>query len=73
MVIKYLLHTTETVKFIKAVSDTVTDTVFDMIYAVYHDKPLVFTRATFRKKLVSHHRAMSEADSCPLMRCINNH
>ena len=41
-----------TFKFIKAVSNTV----FDMIYAVYHDKLLVFIGATFREKLVSHHQ-----------------
>ena len=38
--------------FIKAVSDTV----FDMINSVYHDKPLIFIGATFREKLVSHHQ-----------------
>ena len=51
-------------KFIKAVSDTV----LDMINAVYHDKPLMFIGAVFREKLVSHHQAMNEADSCLLMR-----
>ena len=50
--------------FIKAVCDTV----FDMINAVYHDKPLIFIGATFRKTLVSHQRAVNEADSCLLMR-----
>ena len=42
-------------EFIKAVSDTV----FDMINAVHYDKPLVFTAATFQKKLVSHHEAVN--------------
>ena len=41
--------------FIKAVSDTV----FDLIYAVYHDKPLIFIGATFREKLVSHHQVVN--------------
>ena len=31
---------------------------------VYHDKLLMFIWATFREKLVSHHRAVNEADSC---------
>ena len=35
--------------FIKAISDTV----FDIINAVYHDKPLMFIGATFREKLFS--------------------
>ena len=30
-----------------------------MINGVYHDKPLIFIGVTFRKKLVSHHRAMN--------------
>ena len=38
-------------EFIKAVSDTV----LDMINAVYDDKPLIFIGATFREQLVSHH------------------
>ena len=45
-------------KFIKAVSDTV----FEMINAVYHDKPLIFIRATFREKLLSYHQAVNEVD-----------
>ena len=53
-----------TLKFIKAVSGTV----FAMVNAVYHDKPLMLTRATFREKLVSHHQAVNEADSCLLTR-----
>ena len=48
-----------TFKFIKAVSDTV----FDLINAFYHDKPLIFIGATFQEKLVSHHQAVNEADS----------
>ena len=50
--------------FIKVVSDTV----FDMINPVYHDKPLIIIRATFQEKLVSHHWAENEAESCLLMR-----
>ena len=42
-------------ELIKAVSDTV----FDMINAVDHGKPLIFIRAMFRKKLVSHHQAVN--------------
>ena len=38
--------------FIKAVSDTV----LGMINAFYRDKTLIFIEATFRKKLISHHR-----------------
>ena len=55
-----------TFEFIKAASDTV----FNMINAfiVYHNKPLIFTGAIFREKLVSHHRAVNEADSCLYMR-----
>ena len=52
-----------TFEFIKAISDTV----FDMINAFYPDKPLVFIRATFQKKFVSHHPAVNEADSCLLI------
>ena len=44
------------------------DTLFDMIKAVYHDMPLIFIGVTFREKLVSHHWAVNEADSCVLMR-----
>ena len=44
-----------TFEFIKAVSDTV----FEMINAVYHDKPLIFIGATFWKKLVSHPQALN--------------
>ena len=47
-------------KFIKAVSDTV----LDMTKAAHYDKPLIFIGATFREKLVSHHRAVDETDSC---------
>ena len=47
-------------EFIKVVSDIV----LDMINAAYHGKPLIFIGTTFRKKLVSHHRAVNEADSC---------
>ena len=46
--------------FIKAVSDTV----LDMINAIYHDKPLISIGATYREKLVPHHRAVHEADCC---------
>ena len=41
---------------IKAVSGTV----FDVINAVYHVKHLIFIGATFREKLVYHHRAVNE-------------
>ena len=41
--------------FIKAVSDTV----LDMINAVYLDKPLIFIGTTFREKLVSFHQAVN--------------
>ena len=34
------------------------DTIFDMIVTTYHDKPLIFSGATFRERSVSHHRAM---------------
>ena len=47
-------------ELIKAVSDTVLDT----INAIYHDKPLVLIGAKFREKLVSHHQAVNEVDSC---------
>ena len=50
-----LLLGLKTFELIKAVSDTV----FDMINDVYHDKPLMFIRATFREKLVSHHQAVN--------------
>ena len=43
---------------------TVSATVFDMIKTVYYDKSLIFVGATFREKLVSHHRAANEADYC---------
>ena len=49
-------------ELIKAVSHTI----FDTMNAVYHDK--TFIGATFREKLVSHHRAVNEADSCLLVR-----
>ena len=39
-----------TFEFIKAVSDTV----WDMINAAYHAKPLIFIGATFREKIVFH-------------------
>ena len=44
-----------TFEFIKAVSDTV----LDKINAAYYDKPLIFTLATFKEKLFSHHRAVN--------------
>ena len=56
-----LLNTFELIK-------TVSDTVLDMINAAYHDKPLIFIGATFRKKLDSHHQAVNEADSCLLLK-----
>ena len=39
----------KTLEFIKAVSGTV----LDMNNSFYHDKPLIFTGAMFREKLVS--------------------
>ncbi len=33
-------------------------TVLDMMFATYHDKPLIFSWATFQERPVSHHRAM---------------
>ena len=41
--------------FIKAVSGTL----FDMINAVFRDKPLILISATFREKLVPHHQAVN--------------
>ena len=41
--------------FIKAVSDTV----LDMINAVYHDKPLIFIGATLWEMHVSQHQAVN--------------
>ena len=49
---------------IKAVSGTV----LGMINTAYYDKPLMFIGDTFQEKLVFHHRAVNEADSCLLMR-----
>ena len=46
----------KTFKFIKAVSDTVLDT----MNATDCAKPLIFTGAMFQEKLVSHRRAVSE-------------
>ena len=47
----YELNRRRTIGFelIKAVSDTV----LDMINAVYYDKPLIFIRATFQENLIS--------------------
>ena len=42
-------------KFIKAVSETV----LDSINAIYYDKPLIFLVATFRQKLISHYQAVN--------------
>ena len=44
-----------TIEFIKAVSDTV----LGMMNAVCHDKPLIFIRAMFWEKLISHHQAVN--------------
>ena len=46
----------KTFKFINSISDTV----LDMISAVYHDKPLIFIGATFRENLGSHPWAVNE-------------
>ena len=51
-------------EFIKAVSNTE----FEMINAVDQDKCLILIGAMFQEKLVSHSRAVNEADSCLLMR-----
>ena len=40
-------------------SKAVSDTVFDMINAVYHDKPLILIGATFREKLISNHQIVN--------------
>ncbi len=48
------LHMVNTFGLIKAVSDTI----FDMIVTTYHDKPLIFSGATFRERSLSHHGAM---------------
>ena len=37
----------------------VSDTVFDIINAIYYDKPLIFTRAKFQEKLISHHQEVN--------------
>ena len=55
-------------EFIKAVSDTV----LDMINAAYQDKPSSFIGAMFREKLISHHWAVNEADSCLLMQSLGS-
>ena len=47
----------------------ISDSVLDMINAVYHDKPSIFIGATLQEKLVSHHRAVNEADSNLHTRC----
>ena len=57
-----------TFEFIKAAYDTV----LGMINAAYYDKPFIFIWATFREKLVSHHHAVSEVDSCLLMRSVGS-
>ena len=49
-----------------ASSKDVSVTALDTINAVYRDKPLIFIGATFGKKLISHHWAVDEADSCLL-------
>ena len=50
-------------EFVKVVSDKVLDTT----NAVYHDQLLICNRDIFRKKFVSHHRAVNEVDSCLLV------
>ena len=59
MNIKLMISTFKLIK-------TVSDTVFDMINAVSHDKPLMFIGATFWEKFVSHHQAVSTFE------CIKN-
>ena len=39
---------------------SVSDTVFDMVNAIYHDKLLIFIGAMFREKFVSLHWAVNE-------------
>ena len=39
-----------------------------MINTAYRDKPLVYIGAMFQEKLVCHHQAVNEADSCLLTR-----
>ena len=51
----YLNVSVKLFKFIKAVSDTVLDT----INATYYAKPLIIIEAMFREKLVSHHQAVN--------------
>ena len=34
------------------------DTVLDIVNARNHDKPLIFIKAAFREKLVSHHQTV---------------
>ena len=53
----------DTFEFINAGSDTA----FDIINTVYHDKPLILIRAIFLEKLVCHHQAVKKANSCFLM------
>ena len=63
--IKHLMTTRlKTFKFIKAVSDIV----FEMIKADYHDKPLICIRATSQEKLIYYHWAVNDVDSWLLMR-----
>ena len=52
-----------TFEFIKVLSDTV-----DMINAAYHDKPLIFTGATFREK---HRLTKPKSDLC-MFPCSNS-
>ena len=47
------------IEFIEAVSNTA----IGRIHAVYRDKPLIFTRATFQEKLISHYQAVNEVYS----------
>ncbi len=40
-----------------------TDLLLDMIAIIYHDRPLIFSSATFWEKSVSHHPAMKNVVS----------
>ena len=46
--------------------------ILDMINATYYAKMLVFIEATFQEKLLSRHQAVSETDSCLLMRSVGS-
>ncbi len=45
----------------------VSDTIFDMIVTTYHDKPLIFSGATFPERFVTHHWPMRDVVCSLLM------